>query len=73
MGSAHSMKDARRPRASAKLPPTRLPAAAPMSVLLTTFDGRGVRPVWAAQKGRISLHTPLAGIATSSSHKLGPL
>ena len=36
MGSAHSMKEARRPRASAKPPPVRLPRAAPARVLLTT-------------------------------------
>jgi hypothetical protein len=36
MGSAHSMKEARRPKASAQAPPVRLPSAAPASVVDTT-------------------------------------
>lgn len=36
IGTAHSMKDRRRPSALAKPPPVRLPRAAPASVLLTT-------------------------------------
>jgi hypothetical protein len=36
MGSAHSMKEVRRPNASAREPPVRLPTAAPARVLLTT-------------------------------------
>lgn len=39
MVTAHSMNDARRPRASAKPPPVKLPRAAPASVLLTTCGG----------------------------------
>jgi hypothetical protein len=46
IGSAHSMNDARRPSASAKPPPTRLPAAAPISVLLTTWGSEQGWGTW---------------------------
>jgi hypothetical protein len=36
MGTAHNMKEARLPNASASDPPVRLPTAAPARVLLTT-------------------------------------
>lgn len=42
MGRAHSMKDRRRPRDSAKPPPVKLPSAAPASVLLTTCRDDGL-------------------------------